>query len=120
MYHSKSFQSGMATLEVNLRMISKLLGQYSVPFFSPRYIAHMNSDTSMPATLGYLTAMLYNQNNNAPEGSPLTNIIENCVGQDLCSMLGYRTRPDDERKDTPLAWGQIVCGGSVANIQSMW
>jgi len=43
MASSAAFQSNMAKLEENLTLISELLGQHSVPFFSPRYIGHMNS-----------------------------------------------------------------------------
>ena len=32
----------------------------SIPFFSPRYVGHMNTDLLMPGILGYFSAMLYN------------------------------------------------------------
>jgi hypothetical protein len=36
------------------------------PFFSPRYIAHMLSEQSIPAILGYFAGMLYNPNHCCP------------------------------------------------------
>ncbi|KAH9019814.1 pyridoxal phosphate-dependent transferase [Lactarius pseudohatsudake] len=35
------------------RVQEELLPQHCVPFYSPRYMAHMVTDVSMPATLGY-------------------------------------------------------------------
>ena len=67
--------------------------------------------------------MLYNPNNVAPEASPLTTLIEYEVGQDLCALLGFRRIPPSGTFDTsgePLGWGHITCGGSIANLESMW
>lgn len=67
--------------------------------------------------------MMYNPNNVAPEASPLTSIIEYEVGQDLCVLLGYRRQPASGTTNTstePTGWGHITCGGSVANLESMW
>lgn len=83
----------------------------SVPFFSQRYQAHMNWDTVMAGNLGYITAMLYNQNNVATEASPVTCRLEKEVGDDLCHMLGY---------DVSKSWGHITADGTIANIESMW
>ena len=82
-----------------------------VPFFSPRYQAHMNWDTVLPANVGYFTAMLYNQNNVATEGGPATCALEKEVGQQLCTLLGF---------DAKSSWGHITADGSIANIESMW
>lgn len=38
--------------------IGVVLTDLSVPFWSPRYNAHMNMDTSMPGIVAYFTAML--------------------------------------------------------------
>ncbi len=120
------------------------MSEHNIPFFSPRYNAHMNSDTTLPGTLGYLVSvlamiivyltdrclqltMLYNPNNVAPEASPLTSLMEYEVGQDLCDMLGYTRQPVNGSRESamdpnsdPLAWGHITCDGSVANLESMW
>lgn len=83
----------------------------SVPFFSQRYQAHMNWDTLMAGSLGYLTAILYNQNNVATEASPVTSVLEKEVGQQLCTLLGY---------DGQKSWGHITADGTIANIEAMW
>ncbi len=87
----------------------------SVPFFSYRYQAHMNWDLTMPGMLGYFAAMLYNQNNVALEASPVTALLEQEVGRDLCAMLGF----DTESTVKP-PWGHVTCDGSVANLEAMW
>ncbi|KAI0246736.1 pyridoxal phosphate-dependent transferase [Lactifluus subvellereus] len=118
---SPAFKKSMSKLRTNLTLLSGLLPQHSVPFYSPRYIGHMVNDVSMPATLGYLMGLMYNPNNISPEAGPLTHIIEYDVGQQLCSMLGYNAQlgvtPSPEG---PTAWGHITCDGSVANMESMW
>ena len=70
----------------------------------------MNWDTLMPANLGYMMAMLYNQNNCAAEGGPVTTQYELEVGNGLCKMLGYG----------PQSTGHLVTGGSIANIEAIW
>jgi glutamate/tyrosine decarboxylase-like PLP-dependent enzyme len=105
----------------------------SVPFFSYRYQGHMLWDVTLPAVLGYFAAFLWNQNNVAAEASPYTTRLEMAVGDDLCKMLGYAVPPrlplpehpddvgvNDDREEQLGPWGHITCGGSVANIESMW
>ena len=112
----------MSILRTNLMFLSRLLPQHSVPFYSPRYMAHMVNDVSMPATLDYLMGLMYNPNNISPEAGPLTHIIEYDVGQQLCSMLGYNAQlgAESPSPEGPTAWGYITCGGSIANMESMW
>lgn len=75
-------------------------------------------DLSMPALLGYFMTMIYNPNNVSIEASPFTTVAEMSTGDDLCRMFGYNVDPNN--KDLPLGWGHIVCGGSVANLESVW
>ena len=63
------------------------------------------------ANLGYMTAMLFNQNNCAAEASTVTTKFEVEVGKDLCIMMGY---------DGDKAMGHLTAGGSVANIEAIW
>ena len=90
----------------------------------------------MPGIAGYLMAMmcklLYhlisilsymapsisadNPNNVATEASPLTTTLEIDVGRQLCKMIGYSV----DITKSPVGWGHITCGGSVANLESMW
>jgi glutamate/tyrosine decarboxylase-like PLP-dependent enzyme len=95
-----------------------MLGQHSIPFWSPRYQAHMCTDLSMPAMLGYLMAMIYNPNNVALEASPLSTVAEIEVGEQLCEMFGYNIDP--EKTDGPTGWGHVTCDGTVANLESLW
>jgi len=44
-------------------------------------------DTAMPAVLGYIQALLYNQNNVALEASPVTTEMEITVCKQLCEMI---------------------------------
>lgn len=81
----------------------------------------------VPATLGYVLAMQYNQNNAAPEGGPLTSWVEWKVGQQLCKMIGFEIRNDGEEDNNDdddgekiFGWGQLTAGGTLANLQSMW
>ena len=97
-----------------LKMLDLMKG--SVPFFSPRYQGHMNWDVTMPALLGYMAAMLCNQNNVDSAASPVTTGYEQQVGRQLCDMLGYNIN----QKDDIHAWGHITCGGSIANIEALW
>src|ERR1043166_1165973 len=89
----------------------------SVPFFSMRYQGHMNWDLTIPGMLGYFSAMLYNPNNVAFEGSAATTLLELLVGDDLCRMMGYII-PKDDTGVRP--WGHITCDGTVANIEAIW
>ncbi|KAI0323562.1 PLP-dependent transferase [Cubamyces sp. BRFM 1775] len=92
--------------------INDFLNTYSVPFFSVRYMGHMCTEVSMPAMVGWMSAMLFNPNNVAIEASPATTCIEEYVCGQLCSMLGYTANPSP--------WGHITADGTVANMESMW
>lgn len=95
--------------EVLIELSSKLRAG-SVPWHSPRFLGHMNSETLMPALLGYFAAMLYNGNNVAYESSPATSQMEEDVGEDFCKLVSYN---DD-------GWGHICADGSIANYEGLW
>ncbi|KAL5000011.1 pyridoxal-dependent decarboxylase conserved domain protein [Aspergillus recurvatus] len=97
---------------------ARLLGEKSVPFWSPRYQAHMCTDLSMVSLLGYFMTMLYNPNNVAIEASPFSTAAEILAGEQLCELLGYNTQKGVQ--DLPTGWGHITCGGTVANLESIW
>ena len=106
-----SFQD---TLQKTREVLIDLAGRLEIssnPWFSPRYLGHMNSDTIMAANLGYMLALLYNPNNCAYEGSPATTELELEVGLQLARMLGY---------DPDKAWGHITSGGTIANYEAIW
>ncbi|XP_068718076.1 uncharacterized protein [Montipora capricornis] len=105
-----AFQSAMQSLQNELKILQNDLSK-SVPFFSTRYKGHVTWDTVMPANLGYITGLLFNQNNCAAEASTATTKIEVDVGTDLCVMMGY-----DQNK----CMGHLTAGGTVANIEAIW
>ena len=81
----------------------------------------MNWETTMPAMVGYLAAMLYNPNNVAFEASTVTTLLEVEIGKDLCKMLGLETKSATDETSTFIRpWGHITGGGSVANLESLW
>jgi len=60
--------------------------------------------------------LLANPNNVAVEASPLTTVIETTVGKELAQLVGYNI----DAKKEPVGWGHITCGGTIANLESMW
>lgn len=111
---SAEFKASAETMyEEVTKVLNSLKG--SVPFFSYRYQAHLNWDTTIPSIVGYFAAMLYNANNVAVETAPVTSLMERAVGEDLCRMLGY-----DPAAPTIRPWGHVTCDGSVANLEALW
>lgn len=60
-----------------------------VPFYSLRYLGHINSDLLIAAIVGYFSAMLYNQNNVVVESSPITIEKELEYIDALARMVGF-------------------------------
>lgn len=81
------------------------------PFYSPRYIAHMLSEQTLPSVLGYFAGMLYNANNVTDEAAPVTVNLELEVGRLVAAMLGY---------EPGKSWAHLCSGGTVANIEALW
>ncbi len=107
----KSFISILdKSTDVLLEMSSKLK-ESSDPWFSERYLGHMNSDTLMIANLAFMATILYNPNNVAYESSVATSQMELEVGKELAIMSGY---------DPNSSWGHITCDGTIANYESIW
>lgn len=118
MQNSPEFQYTATSISDTIRSATKMLAKHSIPIWSPRYGAHMCSDPTMPALLGYLMGMLYNSNNICPEVSPFTTAVEAEVGSQFCRLFGY---PVSQNTDGVVpGWGHITCDGTVANIESMW
>ena len=81
------------------------------PTFSPRYIAHMKADLSLPGLLGWFAAMLHNPNNSSRDASRAGSVIETEAIAALAEMLGY---------DPVRAQGHFTSGGTVANFEAVW
>jgi len=105
------------------------------PFYSPRYMAHMLSDVSLPSLIGYVAGMLYNPNNVTPEAAPVTVDWEIEACGRILEMLGYKVPPSPPitREDledvqsyyirrglSEFGWAHITSGGTVANIEALW
>ncbi|KAI5818181.1 pyridoxal-dependent decarboxylase domain protein [Pyronema omphalodes] len=139
MTSNEQFAINKGRLDSYLEILNeKLLTKYSIPFWNPRYSAHMTTDISMPAMLGYISTMLFNPNNVSVEASPITTVLEMEAGKQLCKLLGYRLDPGttyygfgepgvpsiendwDDGEEHIASWGHITCGGTVANVESLW
>jgi tyrosine decarboxylase len=94
-----------------LEDLTSQLKATSTPWFSTRYLGHMNSDTLMISNLAEIATMLYNPNNVAYESSVATSQMEVEVGEDLALLMGY---------DPKHSWGHITTDGTVANYEALW
>jgi glutamate/tyrosine decarboxylase-like PLP-dependent enzyme len=104
------YDAAVATLTQELMGLLAELKR-GVPFFSGRYKGHMNYEQTMASQVGYFAAMLYNPNNVAIEGSPVTTRLELDVARQLARMIGY---------DPASSWGHVTSGGTVANFEALW
>jgi glutamate/tyrosine decarboxylase-like PLP-dependent enzyme len=116
---SPEYRDAVAQLNAQALALFEMM-RHSAPLFSMRYQSHMLWDQALPAVVGYIGALLYNQNNVAAEASPVTTWLEIGVGNDLCRMLGFTVPPPNSPAGTIAPWGHITCDGSVANIEGLW
>ena len=82
-----------------------------VPVFSPRYMAHMLSETTLPSLVAYYATLLYNPNNVTSEASPVTIGYELEVGDQFARLFGFPVEK---------AFGHLASGGTIANYESLW
>ena len=108
---NESFRKTEARSVDILDELTARLKKTSTPWFSTRYLGHMNSDTLMISNLAEMATILYNPNNVAYESSVATSEMEAEVGADLCKLFGY---------DTNKAWGHITADGTIANYEGLW
>ena len=52
MMETSSFKEAIVQLEEGVAELSSNLATHSIPFWSPRYNAHMNMDTALPSIIG--------------------------------------------------------------------
>ena len=91
--------------------LSARLKDTSTPWFSTRYLGHMNSDTLMVANLAQMVTTLYNPNNVTYESSMATSPMEVETGEDFARLVGY---------DPRIAWGHVTSDGTIANYEALW
>lgn len=79
-----------------------------IPQYSPRYMAHMFSEISVPGVLGHFLALLHNPNNISKESSKIGVFIETEAIASLCKMFGWQR-----------GYGHFTSGGSIANLEAL-
>ena len=96
-----------------MQNLIQLLGELKsdVPFFSPRYIAHMTSEVALPALIGNYAGLLYHSNNVTIESSPVTLKYELEVGAQFADLFNFHPKN---------SFGHITSGGTVANLESVF
>lgn len=119
-------REGLDWSDALFQQLSEMLARLRrhFPFYSPRYIAHMLSDQTIPSVLGYFAGMLYNPNNVTPEAAPVTVEWELEVARDILQLLGYQCPPPPgaQHRETKkeFGWAHITSGGTVANLEALW
>lgn len=107
----ENFRATKEKTRETLLELSAQLRESSMPWFSPRYLGHMNADTLMVANLGYMTTILYNPNNVAYEASPATTKMEIDIGRQFAELFSYEHGE---------AWGHVTTDGTIANYEGLW
>ncbi len=115
--------------------VTRLLAQLkrSFPFHNPRYLAHMQSETTIPSLIGGLAGMLYNANNVTSESGAVTLQLEVEACNRLLEMIGYRPPPTPPAEPTSetiaryvrslqhdFGWCHLCSGGTSANVEALW
>ncbi|MGM1048307.1 MAG: tyrosine decarboxylase [Bacillota bacterium] len=109
---SESFNNTVDHVRSVFNELSSKLRSKSLPWHTAgRFWGHMNSETLMPAIIAYAAATLWNGNNVAYESSPGTSEMEEEVGHELATLMGYQ---EDK------GWGHICADGSIANLEGLW
>lgn len=137
---SSDFLAVKDNLSKQLRLLLAELKKYSIPLYSMRHLGHMFGEQTIPSLVGYIATLLYNPNNVAFEGAPVTACLEEQVAKDLCQMIGYRIRVVESSHPTsitasssdptpiitafshpvPISWGHLTGGGTIANTEALW
>lgn len=104
---SQSFQDHF--MQSLIQLLADL--KQDMPFFSPRYMAHMTGDMTLPGIIGYYAGLLYHSNNVSSEASSATLKYELSVAKQFAKLYGY---------DSEKSFGHITSGGTVANLESVF
>ena len=62
----------------------------------------MTGDATIPSLVGYITGLLWNQNNVDSSSSPVTTSMEIMVAKELCYMFGFSTSKYQSLQKIPL------------------
>lgn len=115
--------------EMTASLVAKL--RRSFPIYSPRYIGHQLSETTIASVVGAFAGTLYNSNNVTPEAGIETVDMEIDACNELLKLLGFRTPPplEEAYKDykqytgdleKDFGWCHLTSGGTVANLEALW
>lgn len=107
---SPSFRREQEKLDASVERLFSMF-ESETPKFTPRYLGHMVSETSLPALLGHLIALLHNPNNTTKEVSKVGTEIEREAIADLLEMVGFSREKGR---------GHFTSGGTVANLEAVW
>jgi len=91
----------------------------SIPWWSPRYMAHMNTDVLLPAVVGYIAAMIDNPNNVVVESSPPSSHMEVEAIDEMLDLVGFQPRHNRD-PGSIAGWGHFTSGGTIANFEALW
>lgn len=83
--------------------------EQEIPKFSPRYIGHMFSETSLPALFGHILTLLHNPNNISGESSWVGVSVEEEAIAALSQMMGFQK-----------GVGHFTSGGTIANFEAVY
>ena len=103
------YQKSVQNIKKQLKIIENEFSA-EIPRHSPRYMAHMFSEYSIPALLGQIIGLLYNPNNISSESSQVGTQIERRAISEMARMIGYPA--------THI--GHFTSGGTVANIEMLY
>lgn len=103
------YEKNILLIKSELDKIQKLFAA-EIPRHSPRYLAHMFSEYSIPALLGHFIGLLYNPNNISTESSQVGIEIERAAIGEISKMIGY---PSSHA-------GHFTSGGTVANLEMLY
>lgn len=106
---SESFQRKRQACNDRLIELMTLL-EGETPKFTPRYIGHMVSETSLPAILGHIVMLVHNPNMASLEAAKVASKIEGDALADLHRMIGF---------EVDSAKGHFTSGGTVANFEGI-
>ncbi|KAE8150821.1 pyridoxal phosphate-dependent transferase [Aspergillus avenaceus] len=97
-----------------VRQAAHLISDHTSPFWSPRYQTG-TSDPSIIALAGQLLGVMYNVDNATAGASPLAQIAERLVVEQLCDMVGF----DSGRGDLSRASGHMTSDSATANLEAL-
>lgn len=113
----QTFQKTTTKLREELFSILEDLKR-GVPLHSPRHLGDMVSDQFLAAQIGYIAALLYNQNNVTGRVSPVTTRCEFDYIDTLAEMIGFDPVARSEGEEG--SWGHLASGGTAANMEALW